>query len=104
MLILANTLKCRCKKRTRVALRHRDAQINRAAGFLLVMIVMLQAHTPPKPRILILDEDRIILQSLSQFLARDGYEVKTSDDPSDALAQFEASQFELLLADINMPG
>lgn len=65
---------------------------------------MLQAHTPHKPRLLILDEDRIILQSLSQFLSRDGYEVKTTDDAADAMAQLEASQFELLLADINMPG
>ena len=65
---------------------------------------MLQAHTPPKPRLLILDEDRIMLQSLSQFLLREGYEVRTADDPADALAQLESSAFELLLADINMPG
>jgi DNA-binding NtrC family response regulator len=65
---------------------------------------MLQAHTPPKPRLLILDEDRIILQSLAQFLAREGYEVRTTDSAGDALAQLESSQFELLLADINMPG
>jgi DNA-binding NtrC family response regulator len=75
-----------------------------ATIFLSVIKFMLQAHTPHKPRLLILDEDRIILQSLSQFLAREGYEVKTTDDPADGLAQLEASQFELLLADINMPG
>src|SRR3954465_12885993 len=57
-----------------------------------------------KPRILILDEDRIILQSLSQFLSREGYEVRTTDDPDDALALLEASAPELLLADVNMPG
>ena len=57
-----------------------------------------------KPRVLILDEDRIILQSLSQFLRRDGYEVKTTDRAEDALAIIEAGQAELLLADINMPG
>src|SRR2546426_411309 len=59
---------------------------------------------PHNPRLLILDEDRIILQSLSQFLLREGYEVKTTDDAADALAQLEATQFELLIADINMPG
>ncbi|MDB5323291.1 MAG: hypothetical protein JWN40_4922, partial [Phycisphaerales bacterium] len=47
---------------------------------------MLKAHTPAKPRLLILDEDRIILQSLSQFLSREGYEVRTADDPQDGLA------------------
>src|ERR1700760_3833553 len=65
---------------------------------------MLQANTPVKPRLLILDEDRIILQSLSQFLRREGYEVRTSDDPENASAILEAGQTELLLADINMPG
>jgi DNA-binding NtrC family response regulator len=65
---------------------------------------MLQANTPHKPRLLILDEDRIILQSLAQFLRREGYEVRTSDNPDDAVNQLDAGQTELLLADINMPG
>jgi two-component system NtrC family response regulator len=65
---------------------------------------MLQLNTPHKPRLLILDEDRIILQSLSQFLNREGYDVRTTDNPDDAMAQLENGQIELLLADINMPG
>ena len=65
---------------------------------------MLQTNTAQKPRLLIVDEDRIILQSLSQFLRREGYDVRTSDRPEDAVAILEAGQTELLLADINMPG
>src|ERR1700742_3761744 len=65
---------------------------------------MLQANTTHKPRLLILDEDRIILQSLSQFLRREGYDVRTTDRPDDTLSQLENGQIELLLADINMPG
>src|SRR4051794_19284395 len=69
---------------------------------------MLQQNTPltlpHKPRVLVLDEDRIILQSLSQFLSREGYDVKTTDSPDDAISILESSQTELLLADINMPG
>src|SRR3954453_23531052 len=65
---------------------------------------MLQQNPTHKPRIVVLDEDRIILQSLSQFLSREGYDVKTSDDPEEALARLESNQAELLLADINMPG
>src|SRR5438477_9471157 len=65
---------------------------------------MLQLNTPHKPRLLVLDEDRIILQSLSQFLSREGYEVKTTDRSDDAIAILESSPVELLLADINMPG
>src|SRR5689334_6557631 len=65
---------------------------------------MIQANTPNRPRVLILDEDRIILQSLSQFLRREGYEVRTTDRPDDAMALMEAGQAELLLADVNIPG
>ncbi len=65
---------------------------------------MIQANPLHKPRLLILDEDRIMLQSLSQFLRREGYDVRTSDQPEDAFNQLENGQMELLLADINMPG
>jgi DNA-binding NtrC family response regulator len=66
---------------------------------------MLQrSDTPERPRLLVLDEDRIILQSLSQFLRREGYEVKTTDDPDDAGAMLESGQAEVLLADVNMAG
>ncbi|MBC8105886.1 MAG: sigma-54-dependent Fis family transcriptional regulator, partial [Anaerolineae bacterium] len=65
---------------------------------------MLQPNTPQKPRVLILDEDRIILQSLSQFLSREGYEVKGVDNSADAISRLESGQFELLIADINIPG
>ncbi len=65
---------------------------------------MLQANTPSKPRLLILDEDRIMLQSLSQFLRREGYEVLTADRAEEAMGLMESRPVELLLADINMPG
>ncbi len=65
---------------------------------------MLQENSPNRPRLLVLDEDRILLQSLSQFLSREGYDVRTTDKPDECLAAMEGYQTELLLADINMPG
>ena len=65
---------------------------------------LIQVNTPLKPRVLVLDEDRIILQSLAQFLRREGYEVRTTDRLEEALALMEAGQVELLLADVNIPG
>ena len=65
---------------------------------------MLQANTPDKTRILILDEDRILLQSLAQFLRREGYEVQTADAVEQAMARMEGGPVELLLVDVNMPG
>src|SRR4051794_6603296 len=64
----------------------------------------LAAAVQHRVRLLVLDEDRIILQSLAQFLRRAGYEVRTTDAPDEALAILESSPVELLLADINMPG
>jgi DNA-binding NtrC family response regulator len=67
--------------------------------------LMLQRNdAPPRPRLLVLDEDRIILQSLAQFLRREGYEVRTTDRPDDAMAILDAGQAELLLADVQMAG
>src|SRR5688500_18689999 len=51
--------------------------------------LMVQPTYPSKPRVLVLDEDRIILQSLSQFLRREGYDVRTTDRPEEALALME---------------
>jgi DNA-binding NtrC family response regulator len=65
---------------------------------------MLPANTPAATRLLVLDEDRIILSSLSQFLLREGYEVKTTASVGEAIAHLETGQVDLLLADINMPG
>ncbi|MGA3068540.1 MAG: sigma 54-interacting transcriptional regulator, partial [Tepidisphaeraceae bacterium] len=65
---------------------------------------MTQMNTPHKPRVLILDEDRIILQSLAQFLGREGYDVRVADTPKQAFEELESGQTELLLADVNMPG
>src|SRR5262245_39636444 len=59
------------------------------------LVNMIQANTPIKPRLLVLDEDRIILQSLAQFLRREGYEVRTTDSPDDALGILESSPVEL---------
>ncbi len=72
----------------------------------LYRCTMFQTNTAiaHKPRLLILDEDRIILQSLGQFLRREGYDVRTADSSEDALDQMDAQPAELLLADVNMPG
>src|SRR5215211_4688860 len=75
----------------------------RSPGF-LVERDLIQVNTPTKPRVLVLDEDRIILQSLGQFLRREGYDVRTSDRPEEALALMEAGHVELLLVDVSIPG
>ncbi|MCC7292509.1 MAG: sigma-54-dependent Fis family transcriptional regulator [Phycisphaerales bacterium] len=55
-------------------------------------------------RILIVDDDRLILDSLGEMLAQDGYAVERAASMKDALALLEQMPFELVLSDINMPG
>jgi DNA-binding NtrC family response regulator len=61
-------------------------------------------QTSHKARLLILDEDRILLASLAQFLRREGYGVRTTDSPEEAVGILESGAIDVLLADINMPG
>jgi len=64
----------------------------------------MTTETDHKPRLLVLDDDRIILQSLGQFLRREGYDVHTTDSADEALAHLESQPVQILLADVNMPG
>jgi len=55
-------------------------------------------------RLLVVDDDRIILESLGEFLRLEGYEVETAPSFNSAVAATEKHQADLVLCDINMPG
>ena len=57
-----------------------------------------------KLTILIADDEEITLKHLSYALGKDGYEVTTVKNGLDALKQIEGKEFDLLIADIKMPG
>jgi len=63
---------------------------------------MPEAQT--KTRVLIVDDDRIILESLSELLQLEGYEVETAADLKAALERCEKMPVDLVLTDVNMPG
>ncbi|HOW18597.1 MAG TPA: sigma-54 dependent transcriptional regulator [Phycisphaerae bacterium] len=56
-----------------------------------------------KDRILIVDDDKIILESLSEFLRLEGYETAGAATFAAALAALERQRFNLVLTDVNMP-
>jgi len=70
---------------------------------------MIQAATSPaaagraETRILLVDDDAIILDALSMFLRREGYTVETATDGSEALEMLASNPFALVLTDVNMP-
>ncbi|MFC1564017.1 sigma-54-dependent transcriptional regulator [candidate division KSB1 bacterium] len=54
-------------------------------------------------RILIVDDEEIIRNSLSYFLKSESFEVETAENGRTALEKIEKSSFEVIISDINMP-
>jgi len=55
-------------------------------------------------RVLIVDDDESLRESLELVLAAEGFEVVTAPDGSVALGRLEASTFDVVLCDVRMPG
>ncbi len=56
------------------------------------------------PRILVVDDERELLEGLEEYLAENGYEVTTAIDGEAGLAAARANPLDLVLLDIRMPG
>ncbi|HEY9508320.1 MAG TPA: response regulator, partial [Verrucomicrobiae bacterium] len=55
------------------------------------------------PRILIIDDEEIILVALYETLRRENYEVVTTSDPEAALAELKKREFAVIISDQRMP-
>ncbi len=55
-------------------------------------------------RILIADDEKSFLNSTADLLRREGYECNCSTDAETAVRMLKTSSYDLLIADINMPG
>ena len=55
-------------------------------------------------KILIIDDEELIIKSFSRLLEKSGYSVFTAKNGQDAIVMFEEDSFDLILADIRMPG
>ena len=54
-------------------------------------------------RILLVDDDRVTLQNISQSLREEGYAVEQARDGAQALELLDKDRFDLVLSDIFMP-
>lgn len=54
-------------------------------------------------RVLIIDDERDITNSLQMGLAHKGLKVDAFNDPAEALAKFRPGQYDLIILDIRMP-
>ncbi len=58
----------------------------------------------PSQRVLIVDDEPSIRDLLVRLLGREGYRVAVADTGEQALAALEASRFDLVIVDKNLPG
>ncbi|NUQ65929.1 MAG: response regulator [Pirellulales bacterium] len=56
------------------------------------------------PSILVADDEPSFLESTAELLARDGYRCDTAADADQAIEKLQARRYDLLIADIKMPG
>jgi len=55
-------------------------------------------------KILVIDDEELIIRSLVKILEKSGYEVFIAKNGQDAIVMAEEADFDLILADIRMPG
>jgi DNA-binding NtrC family response regulator len=57
-----------------------------------------------REKILIVDDEKIVRESLFHWFEEEGYIVDTAEDGETALRKYENTQYDLLLVDMRMPG
>jgi DNA-binding response OmpR family regulator len=54
-------------------------------------------------KILLVDDDELILKVIKRILSKEGYEVKTAANGKEALEMIDMEKFDLLITDLMMP-
>ena len=57
-----------------------------------------------KPRILVVDDEPVVRESLRDWFTEDDYPVAMAADAREALQMFQDSSWDILLTDVKMPG
>lgn len=57
-----------------------------------------------KPKILLIDDDELVVKTVSRLLAAKGYQVETAPNAIEAISKAAVSDFDLVISDIRMPG
>jgi response regulator RpfG family c-di-GMP phosphodiesterase len=56
-----------------------------------------------RPRILVVDDEKVIRDMLADFLGMEGYVVRTAEDGTAALSELTKQHFDLVISDLKMP-
>src|SRR3954462_6473354 len=62
------------------------------------------SHFPEeRPRILVVDDEKVIRDMLADFLGMEGYIVRTAEDGTSALGELSRGHSDLVISDLKMP-
>jgi len=94
-----------------------ESKPGNGATFVIELPVVTEAvlPKPPKPdvkksqkagkvRILVVDDEQVIRDVVNRVLTGEGHKVETVDNAAEALKKIESQKYNLILADIKMPG
>lgn len=64
---------------------------------------MSQESQEEAPRVLVVDDEKVIREILADFLSMEGFQVRTAADGSAALLELSRHPYDLVLSDLKMP-
>ena len=93
-----------------------DSELDKGATFVVELPIVTEknqlkpdestaedSRLAAKARILVVDDEPVILSFLSQVLTEEGYEVEAIDNADDALERIKHQRYSLILLDVKMP-
>ncbi|MBI5513662.1 MAG: response regulator [Deltaproteobacteria bacterium] len=64
---------------------------------------MLSSAGEQAPRVLVVDDEKVIREILADFLTLEGFFVRTAEDGAAAMAELDARPYDLVISDLKMP-
>ncbi|MBL8682927.1 MAG: response regulator [Myxococcales bacterium] len=64
---------------------------------------MDSASSDSAPRVLVVDDERVIREILADFLTLEGFSVRTAEDGSAALTELSRHHYDVVISDLKMP-
>jgi DNA-binding NtrC family response regulator len=64
----------------------------------------VKQHAEDTIQVLVVDDEKIMQDSLPRILTKEGYEVQTTSSGEEAIEKFDRESFDIVLLDIKMPG
>jgi CheY-like chemotaxis protein len=94
-----------------------ESKLGKGATFIVELPVVVEAEQlivvepaaeeprrMPKARILVVDDEPVVQEFLTEVLSEEGHEVETIDNGNDALERLMSEDYDVILLDIKLPG